>query len=557
MRCCIFAAVSTKPQAGDEKDSIPNQIERARQVIRQRGWTEVCDPLVVPGQSRSIDFLHEAIEEIPALAELVRLARDGKIDLVLCRDYDRLARTRALLTQLSAYLSRCLVQIYALDKPVEPVPPEQLRAYWGGVESAATVEAFAGLMAESEVARIVERHRFGMNARARAGKWVHAFAPYGYSRLAEHSTHEKPIYLDVPRVVPEEAAVVRQIERAYLEDGLGIARIAYLLNVEGRPSPRGKQWTAAAVREILQNPFYCGYVLWGYTRKARVPTAEGRFASRPRSIPAIRRLRESLGRPVTLFDLLIHADELAREGLVISKGMHEPIRTIERQRAIYDEFARRRELGPRRSAATPLTCPLFSGLLVCGTCRAPFVVHDKRVKANELVYTYSCYSRRAGRLCTNARSIDESKLLDVAFGIVADLASDPGAIDQYLESERQEQAELINQELARVEQALASVRSRRRRWDEAYESGLIELAEYGERLAEIREQTAMLTQRLDYLRAQKDRAVGRAQQRAALMEAVLRKPDLSNRPAVKAQLRSVFAELVIADGEVVSVRLRG
>jgi len=83
MRCCIFAAVSTKPQASDERDSIPNQIKQAREVISQRGWDEVCEPLVVPGQSRSLDFLHEALEEIPALAELVALARNCKIDLAI------------------------------------------------------------------------------------------------------------------------------------------------------------------------------------------------------------------------------------------------------------------------------------------------------------------------------------------------------------------------------------------------------------------------------------------------------------------------------------------
>jgi DNA invertase Pin-like site-specific DNA recombinase len=70
----------------------------------------------------------------------VALARNGKIDVVICRDYDRLARTRALLAQLSVYLSRCQVQIYALDKPIEPLPPHQLGQRGNTIESVATVE---------------------------------------------------------------------------------------------------------------------------------------------------------------------------------------------------------------------------------------------------------------------------------------------------------------------------------------------------------------------------------------------------------------------------------
>lgn len=91
LRCVVFAAVSSKPQATDDKDSIPNQIERARALIERRGWVEVRDPLVVPGHTRSISWLHEARDEMPAFAELMDLAQSGEVDLVVVRDYDRLS----------------------------------------------------------------------------------------------------------------------------------------------------------------------------------------------------------------------------------------------------------------------------------------------------------------------------------------------------------------------------------------------------------------------------------------------------------------------------------
>ncbi len=39
MRCVIWAAVSSKPQASEEKESIPSQIAAARELIeRNEGW---------------------------------------------------------------------------------------------------------------------------------------------------------------------------------------------------------------------------------------------------------------------------------------------------------------------------------------------------------------------------------------------------------------------------------------------------------------------------------------------------------------------------------------
>ena len=267
-RCVIFAAVSTKPQAEDDRASIPSQIANARDFIERRGWQEVHDPLVVPGRTRSIDFLHEAIEDVPAIADLVRLARQDEIDLVICRDYDRLARTSVLLMQVSSYFSRCKVQIYSMEKPVEPLPLDQLNRRGTGVQSSAMVEAFAGLDAEAEVARIVNRRHFGMNSRMRAGRWRYARVAFGYTRVdPDRSTDEKTVYADIPLVVPEKAAIVRRIERMYL-DGSGITALTRSLNLAGVPGPRGK-WHSTTICSTLGNPFYCGYIVWGLTRSVK------------------------------------------------------------------------------------------------------------------------------------------------------------------------------------------------------------------------------------------------------------------------------------------------
>jgi len=100
-RCIIWAAVSTEAQAEDKKESIPAQVEEARKTIQERGWQEIAEPLIVPGQSRYVNWLDQAMAEIPQMAQLVQMAEEGKIDLVVVRDWDRLARTESLRVQIS------------------------------------------------------------------------------------------------------------------------------------------------------------------------------------------------------------------------------------------------------------------------------------------------------------------------------------------------------------------------------------------------------------------------------------------------------------------------
>ncbi len=58
--------------------------------------------------------------------------------------------------------------------------------------------------------------------------------------------------------MPEEAVVVRYIFRLYLQEGLGIRRIARCLNEEGVKTRRGGNWSMVSIRDILRNRAYLG-----------------------------------------------------------------------------------------------------------------------------------------------------------------------------------------------------------------------------------------------------------------------------------------------------------
>lgn len=82
--------------------------------------------------------------------------------------------------------------------------------------------------------------------------------PYGY-HIGGHGRLE---------VVPGEAQVVRQTYGMYVEEGLGLRRIARYLNDSGIVTRRGSRWSVVTVRDILRNRVYIGtYARFG----VRVP----------------------------------------------------------------------------------------------------------------------------------------------------------------------------------------------------------------------------------------------------------------------------------------------
>lgn len=95
---------------------------------------------------------------------------------------------------------------------------------------------------------ISEKVRSAMRRKAVKGE-VLGRPPYGY-RVGPRRRLE---------LVPEEAVVVRYIFRLYLQEEMGIRKIAGQLNSESVPTRRGGRWSMVTVRDILRNRAYLGH----------------------------------------------------------------------------------------------------------------------------------------------------------------------------------------------------------------------------------------------------------------------------------------------------------
>ena len=546
-RCVVFAAVSSRPQV--EKESISSQIENAQALIQRRGWQEVVASLIVPGESRDIDFLHEAMEEVPAIANLIELARTHTIDLVIVRDYDRLARTRTLLTQISAYLNRCQVQIYALNKPVEPISIAELANIGQASMTSATVEAFAGLTAQQEIERLRERRRFGMNGLARKGLWKHRTPPYGYTR--EIPTEDGGvIYLDVPQIVPEQVAIIKRIEELYLS-GQSMRGIAVMLNLDKTPPPIGSAWSAASVTNIMHNPFYCGWIVWGLRRNQKVYDPKTmRFVTRGVPVPAYATMLASQVRRPTLDDFLAHRDILVADGVVIEKGQHEPICTEERRRQI-DREIEARLLGTGRGASTSAALPrLFTGLMKCAECGSTMYP-----RANKNGRIYYCCSRYREGACKTGVTVREDDILKDVEVVIHNFIT-PGAIDQYLDARAEQDLTGIQDAIHSTSQALKTLSGRRARWDTAYEGEVIDLQTYGQKLSELEMEHERLQKTLMNLQKQVAFQQNHKERREQLLHSAETFPALTtkNRATVKQRLRTLIQCIIIDSGKIVEIK---
>lgn len=177
----------------------------------------------------------------PEFLRMIRMCKQKKIDIVLTKSISRFARNTV----------DCLNYIRALRALGIAVIFEK--------ENINTLEAdseilitMLGTFAQSESESISANVRWGKRQAMREGK-----ANIQYDRLYAYEKGDD----GNPKVIPEQAEVVRSIYNQYLT-GASLRMIKerleseQILNVTGNP-----QWTITAIRGILTNEKYCGDVL--------------------------------------------------------------------------------------------------------------------------------------------------------------------------------------------------------------------------------------------------------------------------------------------------------
>lgn len=176
--------------------------------------------------------------------EFLRMMADaerGLFDMVVVKDISRFARNTVDLLQNIRKLKALGIETQFLTANMTSM---------GNSEFVLTI---FGALAQEESANTSKRVKFGKKMNAEKGRVPNIV--YGYDKIPGD-------YFNLS-INEEEAAVVRQIYKWYIQDGYGTARISGFLNERGLKTKRNCRWSQNAVCRILTNELYTGKIING------------------------------------------------------------------------------------------------------------------------------------------------------------------------------------------------------------------------------------------------------------------------------------------------------
>jgi len=163
---------------------------------------------------------------------------------------------------------------------------------------------------------------------AKKGKWTGGSRPplgYGYDKVG------KKIY-----TIPEEVEVVKKVYEIFL-DKQGSSLTAWELNSLGLKTKDGKTWSPDLVYNVLNNPFYCGRIRYGYRKATKTP--EGKTYCRSN-----------------------------RDNYEVFQGDHEAIISDKMFNAVQDIYRSKNTYKKKSDRVY-----VFTGILKCAFCGGPVV----------------------------------------------------------------------------------------------------------------------------------------------------------------------------------------
>lgn len=394
MRAVIYAHYSSDNQ---REASIEDQIEVCRRLIDRQGWH-----LIDTYEDRA---LSGANSFRPAYQQLLKDAKAGKFDVVVCEALDRLSRKLADVASLHDQLSYLGVGLHTVS--TGDVTPMHI--------------GMLGTMAQMYLSDLREKTRQGQLGRLRDQKVPGGHA-YGYDIVET----DDPDTGGVRQVNPDQAAVVRRIFQVYA-DGESPRSIARRLNAEGIPGPGGRPWRDTAIRGqadrgtgILNNEVYVGRLVWNRCSYVKNPKT-GRRVARPN--------------PPEQWEI-VEAQELR----IIDDALWGRVK--KRQARVRTEVARD-EQGNALNRAHRREY-LLSGILKCGVCGGGYTIGS----TNRYVYA----TRRTKGTCSNSRTITRQEIETRVLAGLKDRLLAPELVEEFVRA-YQEEINRAQREAAREQES--------------------------------------------------------------------------------------------------------
>ena len=358
LRAAAYCRVSTDDE--EQKTSYEAQIGYYTEKINKNPEWQMAGIFADEGISGT------QAKKRPEFLKMIRLCRQRKIDIILTKSLSRFARNTVDSLKYIRELRELGIAVISEKENINTLTAES--------EMLITIMS---CFAQAESESISKNVSWGVRQSFKNGN-----VPMQYARLLGYRKGKN----DAPEIVPDEAEVVREIYRCYL-DGMSMNLIADRLNEKGLTTKgNGSPYRKAVIQRILTNEKYTGdallqktYVTDCITKKTRKNNGE---------LP-----------------------------MYLVKNHHEPIISRADFNRVQEEMARR---SAKRAIADKLTKTeqgkysakyALSELLICGECGE----HYRRVTWTAKGFKeikWRCVSRiqYGKKKCHSSPTVDEQAL---------------------------------------------------------------------------------------------------------------------------------------------------
>jgi len=372
-KCVLYPRVSTEMQVDGyslegQKNSLKRFADREEMTV-----IEVYEDAGKSGKS---------IEGRPAFKKMLSDIKNGlEIDYVLVYKLSRFGRNAADILNSLEFIQSYGINLICIEEGID-----------SSQTSGKLLISVLSAVAEIERENIIEQTMNGRREKARQGGWNGGFAPYGY-------------YLKDNQLLIEEneAAAIHIIYEKFANSEIGCGGIAKYLNLQGiKKIPRQngslEVWSGKLIRDILDNPVYCGKIAYGRRTREKVKGTKCEYKQ-------------------------VHTEDY-----ILEDGQHEGIISEElwqrcNAKRVATGVKQESKIGKDRAH-------LLSGILKCPACGGPMYT-NKHAWTNKdgtykEVYYYVCSRNRQvrGHQCDYKAALRKTDIEPLVTEAVRELVSD-------------------------------------------------------------------------------------------------------------------------------------
>lgn len=426
MKCCMYLRKSRQDIELERKEDI-DTLARHRSTLLQLAKRKNLDIIDVKEELQSGG---DSIASRPRMIQLLEEVRIGKYDGILVMDIDRLGRGDLQDQGL-------WIKTFKENNTLVITPD---KTYNLNNENDETMTEFKAFFARFELKQITKRMQRGRVKSVEEGNFIASYAPYGYK--FEYSREGKRLLV----LDEEKAPIVRNIFDMYI-NGNGVYKIKTFLNNSGFRTSNNNLFSENAVRRILKNKTYAGYVTWNKYRRKGTKTTKAK-----------------------------------EEDLVVSKGIHPPIISEE----LFDKV--QRMINSRNTAPVSsnkvLTNPL-AGLVKCACCGHTMTNKSASYKGEGYVKFICC------KECDENRGVKNSVLEDTIIVYLEDTLQEfeEKITSNKVDDEVNTRLQNLEHTLSLLEKETEMLRLQKNKLHDLLERGVYDVDTYLERTQELSKKT--------------------------------------------------------------------